>query len=165
MPNGLEHIVGQSELIYIGLANSRFYRSPELSFDVADAEKYTSQSLLTDPSFEEEDSSVSALIRCRLWAAPSADIEESTHDEFFESSGLRIEAVYVVAFEVTELEDISEINLTKFFSSIGLMTVWPYFRSHCSRVSSDAAIILPPLPLKKATFPMSEKDYKLVQAE
>lgn len=164
MRNEVEQIVGRAELVYVGLVDAMFHRASTLSFDVTEEEKYISQTLLSDPVFDDEGTTASALVKCRIWAAPSKEAETVSHDEFFESSGLQIEAVYVVGFEISNFDVSSEAALRRFFATIGLMTVWPYFRTHCAKIAADASIVLPPVPLKKAKFPMSEQDYTYMES-
>ncbi|WP_022694867.1 hypothetical protein [Ponticaulis koreensis] len=159
MANDLNELVGKAELNQIFQVSSVTWRAPSLSPDVKNVAKYMSNELSGAPEFDEENNILIGQIRCRIWVAPEVT-DDAAEDDSFSSAKMGIEAVYALIFEVEPFSELDVNCLTAFMKTIGRMTVWPYFRSFCAIVANEALMDLPPLPLKKAKFPISNVDYK-----
>ena len=160
MSADFQKLVGSAELLYVGLVHSTFERAPDLATDVEDLEKFVRQEIEETPVRASDNELggdiISCKIRCRIWVDPEKHGDDVGADESFDTALLRISASYLVAFHATDSESLSDEAVWKFCERIGIMSVWPYFRSHCSHYANEAAIHLPPLPLKKAVYPIRE---------
>lgn len=161
MANELNELVGKAEFTQILQVRSSTWRDPSLSPDVNGVPKFMSNELLLPPEFDDESNILVGQIRCRIWVAPEVS-DDASEDESFTSAKMGIEAIYALFFEVEPFGQLDEGCLTAFMKSIGRMTVWPYFRSFCAIAANEALMDLPPLPLKKAKFPISNAEYKEV---
>ena len=160
MPSERDKIVAAAELLHVGLVYSHFRRNPNSDFDVEDKEKFMSQSLISKPELDRESKVLSGVIRSRIWVDPQSDDEDTSGEDSFNSANLQIETHHTVAFEVQSDADFSESALSSFVNTIGKMTVWPYFRAHCAQMGAEAFVLLPPAPLRKARYPISEEKYQ-----
>lgn len=165
MPNDHENLVASAELLHVGLVYSHFKRDPASDFDLEDKEKFMGQSMIMKPQFDRENGLLTGMIRSRVWVAPSLSRDDCTADESFESAEVQIETHHAVAFEVSHKDEISEAAVDSFVRKIGMMSIWPYFRSHSANLASEALVMLPPLPLKKARYPITENEYHITEEE
>ena len=160
MTSDLQQLVASAELVHVGVTHSEFERLPDLPFQLNGIQKYTRQEILEAPAREtEEDGDTEHLycnIRCRVWVDPSAVGEDIDHEASYASAKLKISTVYLVAFRATGSSPLSDEAVWTFFERVGVLSVWPYFRSHCSHYANEAVIDLPTLPLKKAVYPVKE---------
>ena len=146
MSDDIKTTVKRANLLYVGLSNSAFHRSPDaIPLHDEDAGHFIDQQLHNEVSFDESRNVYSCLITNRLWIGPTVDDDSGEIDVVVESSKLWIRATYLVAFSIDGDEEVSDQSVRLLFERTGLMSVWPYFRSHCAHYASEASIPLHPL--------------------
>ncbi len=162
MISELERLAGSAELIHVALVQSEFERSLSLTSDIEDAEKYTIPKIVMSPAREpngdEGQEIFSCNVECRLWVQPEKFGEGVSEDESYSSGRLKVAATYLIAFRGKDTVEISDACISHFCSTTGIMAIWPYFRSHCSHLTSEAGVSLPALPLRRAVYPVKESD-------
>ncbi|MFC6197167.1 hypothetical protein [Ponticaulis profundi] len=159
MASDLNELVGKAELTQVFQVSSKTWRSPSLSPNVSDVAKFMSNELIGSPEFDEDSNVLVGQIRCRIWVSPEEN-DDASQEESFKSAQMAIEAVYALIFQVEPIGELEDPCLIAFLKSIGRMTVWPYFRNFCASSANETHMHLPPLPLMKTKFPISNAEYK-----
>lgn len=148
-------LVGSARLVSVMLTSSSTHVDHAFRGNEESAEKFLDEGC-GDIHYMDEEETLLGQVQFRVWMTEGKPTSDQTVDEAYKAAPARIEARYIVAFQISK--DHGHEAREMFFKRTAVFTAWPYFRSFVAGVASAALVEFPVLPIKQLSVPFKGGD-------
>lgn len=127
--------VEKADLRDIRLVSAEYNSLPEIALPPSESWKFGYSCEVEGVGYDEEAGLISA------WVGAAAFCKNGR------KRILNVKAKYLIVWSVSH--SVEQETIEKFATLLGPFAVYPYFRSHFAEITSQAGLLVPPLPIMK----------------